>query len=51
MGISLALQTLLQKQDQMDRHDLVTLLSLQDPEELQALYDAAYVVKAKRVGK
>lgn len=51
MAIASALQALLQKQERMTRQDLVTLLSLTDPEELQALYDAAYAVKAEKVGR
>ena len=32
------------------RDDLIALLSITDPDELQALYDAAYAVKAANVG-
>ena len=33
------------------RDDLIALLSITDPDELQALYDAAYAVKAAGVGR
>lgn len=33
------------------RDDLIALLSITDPDELQALYDAAYAVKAANVGR
>ena len=33
------------------RDDLIALLSLTEPDELQALYDAAYAVKAANVGR
>ena len=45
-----ALAKILQEQD-LEHEDLVTLLSLEDPRELEALYAAAYEVKAREVGK
>lgn len=33
------------------REDLIRLLSISDPDELKELYDAAYAVKAKNVGR
>lgn len=39
------------QQETFSRDDLIALLSLTAPEDLQALYDAAYAVKAKYVGR
>lgn len=36
---------------ELDRNDLIALLCITDPDELQALYDAAYAVKAANVGR
>ena len=44
------LQELLRKQEHMTRQDLIDLLSLTDPADLQALYEAAYAVKTDAVG-
>lgn len=44
------LQALLQKAE-YTRDDLIALLSLTEPADLQALYDAAYAVKAQYVGR
>lgn len=33
------------------RDDLIALLSLTEPDDLQELYDAAYAVKAENVGR
>lgn len=45
------LTELLRKQRAMTRQDLIDLLSLTDPDDLQQLYDAAYAVKAATVGR
>lgn len=44
------LHALLQ-QKKFTKEDMITLLSLTKPEELQALYEAAYAVKAMNVGR
>lgn len=46
-----ALTTLLAKGQAMTRDDLRTLLGLTDPQERKRLYDAAYEVKARTVGR
>ena len=51
MAVSPALRALLAKGPAMDRYDLVTLLGLTDADDRQALYDAAYAVKAETVGR
>ena len=37
--------------EELTRNDIVALLSLSDPKEIQALYDCAYRVKEQQVGK
>ncbi|WP_296397951.1 [FeFe] hydrogenase H-cluster radical SAM maturase HydE [Acidaminococcus timonensis] len=46
-----ALTTLLAKGQAMTRDDLRTLLGLTDPQDRKRLYDAAYEVKARTVGR
>lgn len=46
----MSIATLL-KQQTFTKDDLMTLLSITNPDELQALYDAAYAVKAETVGR
>lgn len=43
--------TKLLKKKQLHKDDLITLLSLKDTDDMQALYDAAYAVKEKTVGR